>query len=188
MEMTETEKQDILTKTFDELWSDLWKCVPDGSSDEMQSREKFNLIKQGYVIEHKLVTLEQLIQECTTSWDVPEWGFPKGRRNNYESDISCALREYEEETGYDKHEVNIIKNILPYEEIFTGSNFKSYKHKYFIGKSNGAVQKKPFQEIEVSDLKWFSYEEAMNAIRPYNIERKHVLTMVHTMLSEYILK
>lgn len=187
MEMTETEKHDILTKTFDELWSDLWKCVPDGSSDEMQSREKFNLIKHGYIIENKLVTLEQLVQESTTSWSVPEWGFPKGRRNNYESDISCALREYEEETGYDKHELNIIKNILPYEEIFTGSNFKSYKHKYFIGKSNGNIQKRPFQEVEVSDLKWFSYEEAMEAIRPYNIERKTVLTMVHSMLAEYIL-
>ena len=24
------------------------------------------------------------------------------------------------------------KNILPLEEIFTGSNYKSYKHKYFL--------------------------------------------------------
>jgi len=26
----------------------------------------------------------------------------------------------------------------------------------------------------------------MNAIRPYNVERKQILTMIHTMLDEYI--
>jgi ADP-ribose pyrophosphatase YjhB (NUDIX family) len=187
-EMTETEKKDILSKSFYELWSDLWKCIPDGNSEETYAKEKFNSIKQGCMIEHTWTTLEQLVQECTTSWDVPEWGFPKGRRNNYESDLTCALREYEEETGYDKHNVNIIKNIVPYEEIFTGSNYKSYKHKYFIGKSNPGIQKHPFQEIEVSDLKWFSYEDAINAIRPYNVERKELLTLVHSMLQEYVIE
>jgi 8-oxo-dGTP pyrophosphatase MutT (NUDIX family) len=184
-EMTDSEKNDILTKTFYELWADLWKCIPDGNLDELHAKEKFNIIKHGCMIENKLVTLEQLIHECKHSWNEPEWGFPKGRRNSYESDLTCAFREYEEETGYDKKDVHIIKNILPYEEIFTGSNYKSYKHKYFIGKSTNSIQQRPFQEVEVSDLKWFSYEDAMNAIRPYNIERKEVLTMVHSMLSEY---
>jgi len=35
-------------------------------------------------------------------------------------------------------------------------------------------------------MKWFSYEEAMKSIRPYNVERKQILTMIDTMLDEYI--
>ena len=65
-------------------------------------------------------------------WGEPEWGFPKGRRNYHEKDISCALREFEEETGYKRTDLSIMQNIQPVEEIFTGSNYKSYKHKYFI--------------------------------------------------------
>jgi len=183
--MTVQEKKDTLTKNFDDLWCDLWKSVPDGSSEEVASREKFIQLKNGCCIQGEYVTLQKLIDNSTTSWDTPEWGFPKGRRNNYESDMLCAYREYEEETGYDRKDVDIIKNILPYEEIFTGSNYKSYKHKYFIGRSKNSVQNRPYQECEVSDLQWMTFDDAMQKIRPYNIERKKVLTMVRDMLNEY---
>jgi 8-oxo-dGTP pyrophosphatase MutT (NUDIX family) len=126
------------------------------------------------------------LEDSKTSWTEPEWGFPKGRKNHYETDLLCALREYEEETGYDSKELELIRNILPYEEIFIGSNYKSYKHKYFVARSKEPIQKRPFQLSEVSNLQWFSYEEALEKIRPYNIERKQIVTMVHTMLEEYI--
>ena len=32
-------------------------------------------------------------------WTEPEWGFPKGKRNLYETDLNCAMREFNEETG-----------------------------------------------------------------------------------------
>ena len=41
-------------------------------------------------------------------------------------------REWEEETGISKHDLMIIKNILPYNEVFIGSNYKSYLHRYFL--------------------------------------------------------
>ena len=44
-------------------------------------------------------------------------GFPKGRRNYQERDMICGLREFEEETGYDKNDLINITNILPLEEI-----------------------------------------------------------------------
>jgi 8-oxo-dGTP pyrophosphatase MutT (NUDIX family) len=44
-----------------------------------------------------------LVEECDQypewSWEEPEWGFPKGRRDTQESDWVCALREFKEETG-----------------------------------------------------------------------------------------
>ena len=75
-----------------------------------------------------------VVFDSKTKWVEQEWGFPKGRRNYKESNINCALREFEEETGYDKQSVSIIKNLLPFEETFVGSNLKSYKHIYFFAK------------------------------------------------------
>ncbi len=185
-EMTVKEKTDILSKSFNDLWTDLWISPLDGGNEETVSREKFTLIKQGNP-EKNIIKLEQLIQECPSSWEEPEWGFPKGRRNPYENDFVCALREYEEETGYDKRDLVMIKNILPYEEIFTGSNYKSYKHKYFIAKSTHSLQRHPFQESEVSDLKWFTFDEAIQKIRPYNIERINIIQLLKRTLSDYII-
>ena len=48
-------------------------------------------------------TLASLIHKSSTTWLEPEWGYPKGRRNYQEKDLHCALREFEEETGYPKH-------------------------------------------------------------------------------------
>ena len=57
-------------------------------------------------------------------------GFQKGRRNLRESDYDCALREFQEETGFERNEYEILRNIRPVEEIFYGSNNIRYKHVY----------------------------------------------------------
>jgi 8-oxo-dGTP pyrophosphatase MutT (NUDIX family) len=75
------------------------------------------------MIDNKHITLQQLIQESKTTWDCPEWGFPKGRRNSYESELNCALREYEEETGYEKRDIAIINNKLIFILIKQKLNF-----------------------------------------------------------------
>lgn len=187
-EMTLDEKKFILENTFVTLWEDLWgiKVKTYNCIEESTACEKFNKLKQGYSLGESRITLSDLITHSSTRWDEPEWGFPKGRKNNYESDLMCAYREFEEETGYCSRDLKLIKNILPYEEIFIGSNYKSYKHKYFITLSNNSVQHNKYQDNEVSDLQWFTYEEAMDKIRVYNVERKEILTMVHTMLVEYL--
>jgi len=175
-EMTVDEKRDILAKEFSELSADLWGTTHEDSF----SREKFELLKRGAVPQN----LESLVAASTTSWEAQEWGFPKGRRNANESEMACALREYEEETGHSRHNLNLIRNLLPFEEIFTGSNYKSYKHKYYVGFCD-AEPVGPFQASEVSDMKFFTYEEAIEAIRPYNTERKQVLSHVHHMLTSH---
>jgi 8-oxo-dGTP pyrophosphatase MutT (NUDIX family) len=185
-EMTIDEKTHLLEKTFYELWEDLWCNKPDGSSEESNAQEKFNMIKNGCMIGNQWVTLKICIEDSKTAWTEPEWGFPKGRKNHYETDLLCAYREYEEETGYDRSDLNLIKNILPYEEIFIGSNYKSYKHKYFIAKSIHSKPKQPYQESEVSDLQWFTLTEALDRIRPYNVEKKNVLLHIDSIFKEYV--
>ena len=132
-EMSIEEKQRILTTSFDLLWSELW-----GESDiqykpeEYSSKKKFESIKEGLFINDKLVTLKDIVESSQTNWIETEWEFPKGRRNQKEKDLECSLREFEEETGISKNDISIIENVLPFEEMFIGSNHKSYKHKYFL--------------------------------------------------------
>ena len=184
-EMTNREKHMLLTQTFDELWYYLWGNFVGNQykNEEKHSREKFYKLKEGFVTE---ITLQTIIDESETSWETPEWGFPKGRRNNGENDISSAIREYVEETGHAKYSFTIIDNIIPYEEIFTGSNFKSYKHKYYLAymKYNN-INDKYFQKSEVSKMEWCPIDKAISRIRPYSLEKIKIIKKIDNILKKY---
>jgi 8-oxo-dGTP pyrophosphatase MutT (NUDIX family) len=186
-EMSVYERELIQKSTFEELWRYLWgpQMGAQYRGEERLSKDKFETLKIG--IENKTkYNLETIINETKSDWVDTEWGFPKGRRNYQEKDLSCALREFEEETGFLRANVHLIQNIIPYEEIFTGSNMKSYKHKYFIGHINpNILPTNHFQETEVSDIKWLSYEECLQYIRPYNLEKCNILTKLNHVLTEY---
>jgi 8-oxo-dGTP pyrophosphatase MutT (NUDIX family) len=120
-------------------------------------------------------------------WLEPEWGFPKGRRNYQEKDYECALREMMEETGYSPNNVKNIKNIIPFDEIFLGSNYKSYKHRYYLMYMNyhDSLSMDNFEKSEVSCMEWKSYDECMKSIRSYNLEKKRLITNIEHTLSKY---
>lgn len=141
-------------------------------------------------------TLQDLVYMDKTHWEEPEWGFPKGRRDNNESDLECALREFCEETGYkdageNKNTGKIIENVLPFEETFIGSNYKSYKHKYYLMKMDYAYSKNVSVEniennCEISAIRWMSFLECVNAIRAYNLEKRKIIICVNTILTKYV--
>lgn len=184
-------------------------------SEENTSREKFNILKNGVFINKSYTTpenlniksninnllleevqktvlqpeytLESLITESNLFgvWETAEWGFPKGRRNYQEREFDCAVREMLEETGYSIDNCTVIKNILPFEENFTGSNYKSYKHKYFIMFMN-LTKTEPsenFSKTEVSKVEWKTYDDVINCIRFYNLEKINIIKSVELMLS-----
>ena len=128
-----------------------------------------------------------LIKESKTTWGTPEWGFPKGRRNYQENDLTCGLREFEEETGYDRSNISIIKNLIPFEETFVGSNLKSYKHVYFLGymEEREDLASEMYQKSEVSEMSWFSVEECASKIRDYNIEKIDMIEKISKLLKKY---
>ena len=175
-EMTDQEIDNITTKNYRELWDKLWNKV--NEKYEQKNEDKYNYIKENksYLLKYN-------------SWTEPEWGFPKGRRNFKEKDLECALREFEEETGYDKKYINIIKNLNPFDEIFTGSNFKSYKHKYYLAKINYeySLDDVKFQKSEIGNMGWFSYEDAVKKIRNYNIEKIEILTAIRRLLQNKLI-
>jgi ADP-ribose pyrophosphatase YjhB (NUDIX family) len=189
-EMTIEEKHRILTSDFDTLWKQLWgdDINTQYRGEEKISREKFDLLKNGIIINDMEYSIESLINESTSKWEETEWGFPKGRHNNQEKDLLCALREFEEETGYSRTAINILQNVLPFEEIFTGSNYKSYKHKYFVAimeNNNEEDKKNSYQHTEVSKMEWKTYSDSLQLIRSYNLEKKNVLSRVETMINTY---
>ena len=218
-QMTAYEKRRILSQSFDQLWRELWARSDEEiqavlsnmenngiddhdetasrsqyNSEESISREKFAELKRGiteYGMKTKY-TLDTLIAESEvvgTKWTEAEWGFPKGRRNQHEKDITCALREFSEETGYGQETVVLIENMHPFEETTMGSNYKSYRNKYYMAYMDYHMSTQPHKEqtCEVSACEWKCYDDAYHHIRDYNVEKRVLLDSMHRALTSLVL-
>jgi 8-oxo-dGTP pyrophosphatase MutT (NUDIX family) len=195
-EMSVIEKNQIITEPFNKLWAMMWGNTSSENqfrNEESISVKKFELITNGVYINNVKYTLRDLVEKSDTAWTETEWEFPKGRRNPQERDLDCGLREFEEETGYSQNSIAIVENILPYEEIFIGSNHKSYKHKYFLAYMNqynnqekdDIINLQNYQRSEVSKLEWKTFDECLKSIRPYNLEKKKIITNINNLLQQY---
>ena len=192
-EMSIHEKQQIINENFSTLWTNMWGNTSESQfrSEESIAIKKFDLITHGVYINDVKYTLRDLVEKSNTTWTETEWEFPKGRRNPQERDLDCGLREFEEETGYSQDNIFIVENILPFEEIFIGSNHKSYK--YFLAYMNecknqdkdDVVNLQKYQKTEVSKLAWKTYDECLKSIRPYNLEKKKIITNINHLLQQY---
>jgi len=152
--------------------------------EESNSKDRFNQLSN-YGI------LSQYVEESIEKhhlWIEPEWGFPKGRRNNYEKDYDCAIREFVEETGYPAHVLKNCQNIFPFDEIFMGSNYKSYKHRYFLmymDYDDSINTIGSFEKDEVSKMEWKTIHNCMYSIRDYNVEKKRLINTIDACLERY---
>ena len=190
-EMSILEKTRILAEPFDQLWIQMWGETTNiqYKNEELSSSKKMDLIRNGVTINDENVTLKSIVENSKTEWNETEWEFPKGRRNNKEKDLECALREFEEETGISKNKISVIENILPFEEIFIGTNHKSYKHKYFLAymeeDNEEMADLEHYQVTEVSKIEWKTIDRCLESIRPYNLEKKKLITNINKVLEEY---
>ena len=187
-EMSLFEKNKLINEPFEQLWNVLWGENNDIQyrGEESASSKKFEIISNGVDIDGKKITLKDIINNSHTQWLETEWEFPKGRRNSQEKDLECAIREFEEETGYLSKDITIIDNLLPFEEIFIGSNHKSYKHKYYLAYMNETIDSlHNFQKTEVSKLEWKTLDECLHSMRPYNLEKKQLIININKVLQEY---
>lgn len=186
--MSIIEKERIRTEPFEVLWKELWgkDSLSQYKNEEVSSSKKFNLLRSGITINNKEYTLTQMINDSSTIWNEQEWEFPKGRRNYKEKDINCALREFHEETGYAKDTLKLVTNILPYEEIFLGSNHKAYKHKYYLAYLTSKNDILPnYQKAEVSKIEWKSIDKCIEDIRCNNLEKKLLILNINKVLEQY---
>ena len=194
-EMSLEEKEQIQTQSFDKLWTEMWGETHIGNnqykSEESASKKKFELLKDGVMIDNSIYVLKDIVKMSKTAWFETEWEFPKGRRNQREKDLDCALREFQEETGIPQNKLTIVENLLAFEEMFIGSNHKAYKHKYFLAFYNNSQDEdnlnelNNFQVTEVSKLEWKTLDKCLESIRPYNLEKKEIIQNINKVLQEY---
>jgi 8-oxo-dGTP pyrophosphatase MutT (NUDIX family) len=180
--MTLAEHVRLLTLSFEDLWKSVWgEASKNHKIDYEQSEKKFMQLQP---------LLPALLKKYQTTWVEPEWGFPKGRRNPYETDIACAIREFQEETGIEKDHIDIIHNIDAIEENFMGSNKIHYCHKYYIANcdiSGGVLiqTENPHMAREIGDIQWLTLDQALAKIRPDNVEKREILLTVARLLKNF---
>lgn len=190
-QMTKNEIDKIGKLTFDELWDDFW-----GNSNKkitleqefIKSKAQFNMLK------NKETELDLLfyVYCVKPSWNEAEWGFPKGRRNKNESDLECAKREFEEETGFKSNDYEVVNNIEPLVEEFIGTNGINYRHIYYIAiaktdKIPRIDENNMTQNIEIGGIDYFTYYDGVKLIRTHHIARKNLLTKLYNFILNHII-
>src|SRR3989344_295677 len=99
--MTRSERLRLITDLFEDLWDELWSFDKKTKKFEFnEAQDKFNLLKKGIKLNNKTLSLEYILSQTSSIFEDPEWGFPKGRKNQLESEIDTAYREFQEETNF----------------------------------------------------------------------------------------
>lgn len=185
--MTVDERHRLLTGTFDTLWEALWNSqnTRQYRNECEAARRMYNAIKNTGDTHGRL--LVQYIDDAISRWSEPEWGFPKGRRAVRESELTCALREFSEETGLSQTVIHIAEEEPPQVEEYTGTNGIRYKQVYYVGAcaSNNIATLQPSNRVmsrEIGDIGWFPAMVAMEKIRETNAEKRAILTAVHSRI------
>ena len=183
--MTAAERKKIIEKDFEDLWAEMWgsdSSETQYKKDKENSKNKLLAIREGITIDLSgtRATLQSLVNEATIHWDTPEWGFPKGRRDGFESDLECAMREMFEETGILSSNVVVIHNMDTLNEIFFGSNNVHYCHKYFVvyvpdTKDICIDEKNALMKREIGAIGWFNLNDALQKLRPENVDKREIL-------------
>ena len=178
-EMTFSEKEMLRTQNFDNLWKYLWinhnsRCF---LNEYDNAKKKFDSLP-----------IKELLKQSKNTYDFTELGYPKGRRNITEHNITCAEREFQEETGYTKQCYEYIKNYPIIKEEFTGTNGVEYQHIYYLVKMKDTApiphvnKMDKIQTGEVRNIGWFTLNESISLLRDYDIAKKEMIIKVHSDL------
>ena len=102
-----------------------------------------------------------------------EWkSFPKGKREKGETDMECAVREVEEETGLLVDNLNISEQYLD-----EPSNKGNGATRYFVAQIINDNVKFKYDQNELKSVKWHGNEEIDSLIK-FKPVRKEVFKQV----------
>lgn len=182
-EMTLEEKLNIIRKPFDELWDNLWTNHRSRiyRKDKKSAKIKFMEIDAVNIVKNTLLE---------TKWLEQEFCIPKGRKNEYETELNCAIREFSEETGFYLTDIKLREDLKPLEEVFTGSNDIVYKHIYYIAEfvSDKQISPKNIEKLkldgEIKNVKWFNYKDCMKIFRTYEITKRDVIYTANKIIGK----
>ncbi len=178
-EMTCEERKRLCTLDFESLWDMMWTNHSSRIyiNDGLEAKVKFETLN-----------ISDLLAQTTCRWTEQEYGFPKGRKRMHESYLDSAKREFFEETGYDDAQYRILSE-TPWEETFIGTNGLAYRHIYYVAELLSNRPNVPIEEIqrqgEISNMAWFTYEQCLQVIRPYDKAKKELISAVHRRYKHY---
>ena len=181
------EIENIQTKDFDTLWTELWliKDVKETKymKEYIQSKQLFEKLKYQQEI-------HEYLEKNIFNYEDSEWEFPKGKKNTNEKNYECAKRELCEETNIDYKDYDIIQNISPINETFRGENNVNYRNIYYFGicknTKNIKINKENKDQInEIKDVKMFTRQEAKDHIRDYNTTKFELIDIVFNFIENY---
>ena len=202
--MTSQEKIDISSLRFDLLWYRFWLEFPENDSlhsdeyystpldnNNLKNTISYHVKLQNYV-NCKNKFNNNFLQDCgillkslllnTTNINLL-WEIPKGKKNEYETDIDCAVREFTEETGLLLNQHKILFDIEhPIIDIKIDKNTK-YINTYYLSLFNNnkdIINRFNINNIyEIDSVKWFSIDEI------YYMNNKHLHDMVQKIFSVF---
>jgi 8-oxo-dGTP pyrophosphatase MutT (NUDIX family) len=180
----------LLSESFEDLLND---TILDRETHVYKT--SLNLQEKFYLNVNKFKNI--LLDKSIGLKEAP-WIFPKGRKEitngfDVESDINCALREFEEETHIKKENIKIYNND-PLEETYFGIDKNIYKTIYFLGfldysifqllkveiKSKFIVTSKRISlSEEIGKIKLLTYEEAINKL---DKPKRYILRIMNNYL------
>jgi 8-oxo-dGTP pyrophosphatase MutT (NUDIX family) len=190
--MTVEEKQKLLRNEFDTVWQMLWVNNTNNLKKEFNiSRTKYSKLKNGYKIKTRdgIINVDmQYFVDTTRSIQEPEWEFPKGRRKLNESDVACAMREFEEETSIHRKFIRLNDNCKQYEEIFIGKNKQRYRNVFYLASyvrnnlDDVFFDKDNYDQIkEIKDVQWMTYDQVSDKIS-MQIEKFELFRRIHSQI------
>ena len=172
-------------KDAESIWNDLW----------INHKNKIYKNEMKRCCDSFIVNMEKYIDfflDETKGRDENPWGFAKGRKHDSETEISCALREFEEETTIPKNLIQLL-HIKPYEELYMGTDDKLYKTIYYAAcipycyvtelqnlvPNTENIIRTSYVSEEVADIKWFPYLTALNKV---DIHKQNILRQINQTL------
>ena len=180
-QMTPEEISDIIEYDFDILWNNLW----DNNNIRNKNHHKEYIVSKQKFYQLKLKYLENL-KNIKSLYNFNEWGFPKGRREQFEPDIICAMREFSEETGLNDDSYNLLENCKKIRENVIGTNNINYMHNYYIAILNNRINKLEIENREIGDLKIMNINECIELIRPYHKNKQKVVKGLYLLIENFL--
>lgn len=166
--MSYYEKMEILNMNFENMWNKIWFSHKYDYSVYLKKKEKF---EQTFLPDDRFKRLKKLMN--STENIEPVWEIPKGRKNEDEKEMDCAIREMREETKLKPDSYRILWNVKPFIEAYTDAGVH-YTNYYYIAQCLDFTWKPNIdfncidQISEVQDIQWFNVE----TIKHVKIEKK----------------
>ncbi len=188
-QMTPEELNDINNNDFDELWNDLWDNAniknKNHHKEYVVSKQKFYQLKLSY---------PDILQKTKPLFEFNEWGFPKGRREPYESDLVCAIREFEEETIFGENDYVVLEKCKSIRENLIGTNGIDYAHNYYLSilfgetsltSNNHNNHNDLLFNREIGQIKLLDLSECLEKIRPYHKNKIRIVKGIYSIINDF---